>query len=68
MLKIILLSVVLLGLAFAAMAVTILLKKDGKFPETKIGHNKKIRQKGIECAFTQDYKSQKQSPGWNRPN
>ncbi|UBM63047.1 hypothetical protein LA303_03490 [Candidatus Sulfidibacterium hydrothermale] len=68
MLKVIILAVILTGLAFAALSITILLKKDGKFPETKIGHNKKIRKKGIECAFTQDYKSQKQSPGWNRPN
>lgn len=63
-----LLSVVLLAFAFAALAISMLLKKDGKFPETKIGHNKKIRKKGIECALTQDYKSQKQTPGWNRPN
>jgi len=68
MLKVILLAVVLMAFAVAALAITILVKKDGKFPETKIGHNKKIRKKGIECAFTQDYKSQKQAPGWNRPN
>ncbi len=68
MLKVILLAVFLMAFAVAAMAITILVKKEGRFPETKIGHNKKIRQKGIECAFTQDYKSQKQSPGWNRPN
>ena len=68
MLTVVLLSVVLVGIAVAALSVSILLKKDGKFPETKIGHNKKIRKKGIECAFTQDYKSQKQTPGWNRPN
>ncbi len=68
MLKVILLAVFLMAFAVAAMAITILVKKEGRFPETKIGHNKKIRKKGIECAFTQDYKSQKQSPGWNRPN
>jgi hypothetical protein len=68
MLKIILLAIFLMAFAVAALAITILIKKDGKFPETKIGHNKKIRKKGIDCAFTQDYKSQKQSPGWNRPN
>jgi len=68
MLTVILLSIVLLAVAFAALSISILLKKDGEFPETKIGHNKKIRKKGIDCAFTQDYKSQKQSRGWNRPN
>lgn len=66
--KTVLLSILLLSIAVVAMAITILVKKDGKFPESKIGHNKKIRKKGIECAFTQDHKSQKQSKGWNRPN
>jgi hypothetical protein len=68
MLKVFLLAIFLMAFAVAALAITILIKKDGTFPETKIGHNKKIRKKGIECAFTQDYKSQKQTPGWNRPN
>ena len=68
MLTVVFLSIVLLAIAFAALSVSILLKKDGKFPESKIGHNKKIRKKGIDCAFTQDYKSQKQTPGWNRQN
>ncbi len=66
--KTVLLSILLLSVAVVAMAITILVKKDGKFPESKIGHNKEIRKKGIECAFTQDYKSQKQPKGWNRPN
>ena len=32
------------------MAVTIILKKDGKFPDGEISHNKALREKGIECA------------------
>jgi hypothetical protein len=66
--KIIIVSIVLLAIAFTAMSINILIKKNGKFPKSQIGHNKKMREKGIECAFTQDYKSQKQVKGWNRPN
>ena len=45
-----LLAVLLLGLAVAGMAVTILVKKDGKFPDGEISRNKELRKQGIVCA------------------
>ncbi|MBQ0024681.1 MAG: hypothetical protein KBT00_03015 [Bacteroidales bacterium] len=45
-----LLAVLLLAVGVAGMAVTILLKKDGKFPDGEISHNKELRKKGIICA------------------
>ncbi|MDR2449956.1 MAG: hypothetical protein LBD52_08380 [Prevotellaceae bacterium] len=48
-LTIIILSTVILGLCFAGLAITIIIKKNGKFPETEIGHNKNIQQFGIRC-------------------
>ena len=48
--KVFLLSVLLLLLGVAGMAVTILLKKDGRFPDGEIGHNRELRRRGIVCA------------------
>jgi len=60
MIKVIFLSILLLALAFLALATGILLKKDGKFPASQIGHNKAMRRKGIECPQTQDMKAQRE--------
>lgn len=49
-----LIAIVLVAMAVMALAVTILLKKDGKFPELHIGKNEKLREKGISCATSQD--------------
>ena len=39
LLKLLIISALLIGLALVAMAVTILLKPEGEFPETHVGHN-----------------------------
>ena len=39
------------------MAVTILIKKGGKFPETGVGHNPEMRKKGLSCARTEELKN-----------
>ena len=48
--KVFLLALLLLGLGVLGMAVTMLVKKDGKFPDGEISHNKELRQRGIVCA------------------
>ncbi|NOZ47782.1 MAG: hypothetical protein GXO79_13520 [Chlorobi bacterium] len=48
-LKVILLSIALLAIAFAGFATQILLKKGGKFPNTSIGGNPNMRKLGITC-------------------
>lgn len=55
----IILAVVLVALAFVGMAISILIKKKGKFPELHIGKNEKLREKGITCATTQDREARK---------
>ena len=44
----------LLAIAFIGFAITILIKKRGKFPELHIGRNKNMKQKGIHCTRTTD--------------
>ena len=48
--KVFLLSVVLLAIAVVGMAITIIVKPGGKFPDGEISHNKKLREQGIICA------------------
>jgi hypothetical protein len=51
---IILLAVVLVALAFLGLALQVLFKKGGKFPNTHVGGNSYLKRQGISCAKTQD--------------
>jgi hypothetical protein len=42
-------SVVVLAICFIGLALNVLTKKGGKFPEIEIGHNKAMRERGITC-------------------
>jgi len=53
-LKLILVSVVLLALGFIGFAITILIKKNGQFPETHIGKTDFLKKEGVTCATSQD--------------
>jgi len=53
-LKLIIISSVLVALALAGMAITILVKPKGQFPDTHVGHNKEMRKRGITCAQNTD--------------
>ena len=53
-LKVLLLSIVIVGIAFVGFAITILIKKNGKFPELHIGRNEGLKKHGVACATTQD--------------
>lgn len=48
--KVFLLALALLAVGVAGMAITILVKKDGKFPDGEISRNKALRERGIVCA------------------
>ena len=47
--KLLILSILLIGLAFAGIAIKILAKKDGEFDGTCAGSNIKMKEKGIIC-------------------
>jgi len=52
--KLILASVVILGIGFIGFAITILVKKNGQFPETHIGKTDFLKKEGVSCATSQD--------------
>jgi len=51
--KIVLLTIALLGLAFLGMGINVLFRKK-EFPDTHVGHNKEMKKRGIVCAKTMD--------------
>jgi len=52
--KVFLLAIALVALAMVGLAIRILLKKGGQFPNTHVGGNKNMRERGIYCAQTLD--------------
>jgi hypothetical protein len=54
--KVFLVSIVLIGIAFIGLGLNILFRKNGKFPETEIGHNKHMKRLGITCVKCEETK------------
>jgi len=65
-LKVVLLAVALVAIGMLGMAITILVKKGGKFPNTHISGNKYLKKQGISCAQTQDKLAQRDA--WREVN
>lgn len=53
-LKLLIISGSILALALVLLGIRILLKPDGRFPETHVGRNKEMRKRGISCARSTD--------------
>jgi len=47
-------SIVLVALAIFLLCFNIIFRKDGKFPDTEIGHNKRMREMGIMCSRVEE--------------
>ncbi|HOG25822.1 MAG TPA: hypothetical protein PLM86_06510 [Bacteroidales bacterium] len=43
------LSLGLITLGVLGLSLSIIVRKNGKFPEYSVGHNKKMRERGIRC-------------------
>ncbi len=50
LIKLFIISAILVGLSLLGMALTIIVKPNGRFPETHVGRNKEMRKRGITCA------------------
>jgi len=53
-LKLLIISIVFLFIAFAFLAIRIILKPKGRFPETHVSRNKEMIKRGITCAQDTD--------------
>ena len=65
-LKVVLLSVGLVAIAMLGMAITMLVKKGGKFPNTHVSGNKYLKRNGVYCSQTQDRLEQRKA--WRKVN
>jgi hypothetical protein len=59
-LKVLILSAVLIGIAFVGLASRILFVRQGRFPQTSIGKNKNMAKLGITCAKHDEIKCWKE--------
>ncbi len=59
--KIFLIAVILIAISFIALGVRIFFRRGGKFPETEIGKNKKMRELGIYCVKCEEKSKWKKS-------
>lgn len=53
-LKVIILAILIMAFVFIGLATQILFKKGGQFPNTHIGSNKYLKDRGISCAQSAD--------------
>lgn len=54
MIKLMFLSLALVAVAFALLAIKLLLKRDGKFSSQHVHDNSGLRKMGIHCVMDQD--------------
>lgn len=62
MIKVFLLTLALVAICMALLAITIIIKKNGRFPNIHVGTNKHMRQRGIKCVETQDKDARRENP------
>lgn len=59
--KTVLAALALLSLAFVGMAIKILVRKNGQFPSSHVGHNPEMKKKGLVCVNTWDKLEQRKA-------
>lgn len=62
MLKTILITMLIVAICIALLSVKILLKKNGRFPNTHVSGSKAMRERGIGCVQSQDREARKNNP------
>jgi hypothetical protein len=60
-LKILLITIAFLSLSLIGMALNILLRKNGRFPAYRVGHNKNMKKLGISCVKHEEIKCLKKN-------
>ena len=62
MLKILLITLLVVAVSVPLLAIKVILKKNGRFPNSHVSGNKHLRKKGIGCAQSQDRNARKMNP------
>ena len=62
MLKIIVITLLIVAICVPLLAIKIIVKKNGRFPNIHVSGSKAMRQRGIGCAQSQDRAARKDNP------
>ncbi|HJC93314.1 MAG TPA: hypothetical protein H9752_03675 [Candidatus Phocaeicola excrementigallinarum] len=62
MLKTILITLLIVAISMVFLSVKVILKKNGRFPNTHVSGNKAMRERGIGCVQSQDREARKANP------
>jgi hypothetical protein len=62
MLKIFLLTLLVISVSLLFLCVKLLLKKNGRFPNTHVSGSKEMRKRGIGCVQSQDAAMRRENP------
>ena len=62
MLKTLLFTLIIVAVSIAFLSIKLLVKKNGRFPNTHIGHNAAMRKRGITCVQSMDQMERKENP------
>lgn len=62
MLKTIILAMIIVAISIALLSITIIIKKNGRFPNIHVSGNKGLRKRGIKCAQSQDRDARRKNP------
>lgn len=62
MLKTLLFILIIVAISIALLAIKIIFKKNGRFPNTHIGHSAAMRKRGISCVQSMDAMERKENP------
>lgn len=62
MFRTLLFTLLIISICVALLAIKIIIKKNGKFPNIHIGGNKEMRKRGIKCAQSQDRDARRENP------
>ena len=62
MFRTLLFTLLIIAISVALLSITVIIKKNGKFPNTHVGGNRYMRKKGIKCVQSQDRDARKENP------
>jgi hypothetical protein len=62
MFKTLLFTLLIIAICVALLAVKVIIKKNGRFPNTHVGGNKAMRRRGIKCVQSQDRDARRKNP------
>ena len=62
MFKTLMFTLIIMAISLILLSITIIIKKNGRFPNIHVSGNKGLRKRGIKCAQSQDRDARRPNP------